>query len=334
MAETLKKECLSFINRAVDHCLEMKERKDQNKRFAAIRSDLPIKPIKMTLTTAVFLFKDDIKSYVIKRVIVNEASPTQEEEISLALKHRNIINTFGSEREVFVNHAGESQTILWLYSEYLKEKVSQRTVDRNERIIRDIMEDVLTALVFLHDEMNMVHLDLKIANVMGQREKGKIVYKLIDFGYARNFNLEENDKGEVYIKNKSYGTFPYKSYEVVRKNIHGKASDIWCVGAIAWFLSMGETPFYKDDGEKDTVEFRQFIDGIEKHFFAGQTSSELKKFILTCMNRKRNERPTARDLLEHDFITGKKIERVKGNDSGFESDDTFTDSDLDNSSML
>ncbi|KAM0673902.1 hypothetical protein GVAV_002420 [Gurleya vavrai] len=319
MARDLRKECLRFINEAVDKCLQHTERKDQNRAFAAISTKLPIRPIKMTLTTAVFLYKDEFKTYVIKRVIVNDISPTQEEEISLALNHPNVIRTFGSDREVFVNTQGEKQNIIWLFSEFLREKVSQRTVNGDENIIRNIMKDVLTALKFLHDEKNMVHLDLKIANVMAQKEKGVLVYKLIDFGYARDFNKEKIVNDEVYIKNKSYGTFPYKPYEVVRKNIHGKPSDIWCTGAIAWFLSLEETPFYLEKGDKDVKEFRKFIDGTKKHFFIHGTSSELKDFILKCMNRNREERPTAAKLLEHPFITGKKLDKPLEN---YETDDS------------
>lgn len=331
MAKELRKKCLTFINKSVDHCLELKERKDQNKRFAAIKTDLPIRQIKMTLTTAVFLYKDEYQTYVIKRVIVNEQSPTQEEEISLLLKHKNIINTFASEREVFYNHLNEKQEILWLFSEFLREKVSQRTVNGDEDIIRRIAKDILIAVSYLHNN-NIVHLDLKIANVMGQKEKGKVVYKLIDFGYSRNLNKEKAANDEVYIKNKSYGTFPYKSYEVARKNIHGKCSDIWCTGAIVWFLSLEETPFYKEKGEKDIDEYRNFIDGYKKHFFNPETSNELKDFVLRTMNRQRSERPTAEELLEHPFITNKKLDHeiVDYDDEGYFTDsfsDTVSDGD-------
>lgn len=305
----LRDKCLEFINREVDNCLKLPERKDQNKRFATIKSDiLPLMPIKMTLTTAVFHFKTKNENYVIKRVIVREDSPTQEDVISRSLQHKNIIKTFDSETTYFVDHNNKKQRIIWLFSEFLKEKIGQRIVNRNEDVIRHIMRDTLVALKFLHDEMNFVHLDLKIANIMGERVRSKMVYKLIDFGYSRDFNKERKVlNSELIIPGKSYGTFPYKPPEVVIENKHGKPSDIWCVGAIAWFLSLGETPFYTSKGEKDVSAYRKFLRGATKHFFDEDTTVELKHFIKKCMNRDPQARYTASQLLDHPFITGKSI---------------------------
>lgn len=306
--EEIKMKCLDFINLAVDNCLKLSERRDQNKRFAAIRTDLPIRPIKMTLTTAVFHFKNQTDDYVIKRVIVKDESPTQEDTVSLNLVHKNVIVTYDSFTSYFIDHKKTKQKILWIFSEFLKERISQRSVNRKEEIIRDIIKDSLTALKYMHEEKNTVHLDLKIANIMGDKIKNKIVYKLIDFGYSRDFNKDSKVKqGELRIPGKSYGTFPYKPPEVVFENIHGKASDIWCIGAIAWFLSLGETPFYKDKGEKDINEYRRFLKEKSKHFFEEDTTPELRHFIKKCMQRNRLERPTARELLDHPFITGKSL---------------------------
>lgn len=326
--EDVIKECMDFIDIEVTKCLRMKDRKHQNKLFANIKTTLPIRPIKMTLTTAVFLFKSQQQTFVMKRVIIKPESLSQEEEISLNLKHKNILSTFHSEVTEFKPESGVKLDILWLFSEFLRERVSQTKVDRDEDIIRSILIDSLTALAFMHSK-NIVHLDLKLANIMGQKVGETIVYKLIDFGYSRNLEKEEHGTTEeVYIHKKAYGTFPYKSPEIVIENIHGKASDIWCIGAIAWFLSLGKTPFYTSSGEKNTDSHRNFLSTNKKFLFMKDTSKELKNFIELAMKRNRKKRPTAQNLLNHPFIIRTKLGKSKSKDfeddgyySGFSSED-------------
>jgi serine/threonine protein kinase len=263
-------------------------------------------------------------NYVIKRVITKPDSPSQEDAISLEVNHPNIVRTFETFKTTFINYEGELQNLIWLKSEYIKQKISQRFVGKDESIIREILHDALVAIDYLHSN-NIIHLDLKIANVMGQPKGDGFQYKLIDFGYSRDLskNKELLKKREVYIPNKSYGTYPYKPPEVVKRNIHGMASDIWCIGSIAWFLSLGKTPFYKEDGEKNLEEYRRFVSGDTTHFFKDDISLELEDFILACMNLNRKKRPTARMLLQHPFITGgtlitRKVDRMNFSDSDSE----------------
>lgn len=321
--EEVIEECLEFINIEVTKCLKLKDRKHQNKLFSSITTTLPIKPIKMTLTTAVFLFKSQQETFVIKRVIVKAETPSQEEEISMKLKHHNILSTFDSRTTYYDTGAGGRLKILWLFSEYLKERISQSKVDRDESVIRAILTDSLTAVAFMHS-MNIVHLDLKLANIMGQNIKSTVVYKLIDFGYARDLGKEEHGTTEeVYIHKKAFGTFPYKSPEIVKNNIHGKASDIWCIGAIAWFLSLGKTPFYTRSGDKNTEAHRKFLSSKKDLLFVKDTSKELRNFIELAMKKNRKKRPTAQNLLKHPFITNSKLGSPES--SEFEEDGYYSD---------
>lgn len=303
--ENLNK-CLEFINGAVDHCLKLKERKAQNQRFAAIRTTFPIKPLKMTLTTAVFHYKQEKQNFVIKRVMVRDESPTSEDIISMSLKHPNIIKTYETRKSTFTDHKGVTHNILWLFSELLKIKITQRYVNRNEDTIRFIMKDIVEAIRYMHVEMDMIHLDLKMANVMGNTIDGVPRYIVLDLGYSRCLTTD-GVKDEIKIPGKAYGTFPYKPPEVVFENVHGKCSDIYCIGAIAWFMILGETPFYDNEGEKDTVAHRKFLRGKTKHFYRPGTSNEIKDFIEKCMNLDRKKRPTIQELLKHPFLNNETL---------------------------
>lgn len=314
--ENLKK-CLEFINEAVDHCLKLKERKAQNQRFAAIKTTFPIKPLKMTLTTAVFHYKYEKQDFVIKRVMVRDESPTSEDVISMSLEHPNIIKTYETKKSTYTDHKGVTHNIIWLFSELLKIKVTQRYVGKNEDIIRFIMLDIINAIDYMHNKKNMVHLDLKMANVMGVLVSGVPRYIVLDFGYSRDLTKDGNGD-EVKIPGKAYGTFPYKPPEVIFENVHGKSSDIYCIGAIAWFMSLGETPFYDRNSEKDIYSHRKFLRGKKKHFFHADTSNELKDFIKKCMNLDRSKRPTAQELLKHPFLLNKSIVLPSSDDESSE----------------
>ncbi|TBU02727.1 protein kinase [Hamiltosporidium tvaerminnensis] len=319
---------LKYINVSVENCLQEKTRNEQNKAFQMLKSYLPVKPIKMTQITAVFLYSGKKIPLVIKRVVLRKDSPSFEDIVSMRLKHPNVLQTYHTFKTSFINSKDEKQDILWLISEFLTEKVTQKMVSRDEELIKIIITDVLNGLNYMHKQ-NIAHLDMKIANVMGEQSGTKISYKLIDFGYSRDLNKEPNlhSKNEVVIPHKSYGTFPYKPPEVVFENAHGLKADIWCVGAISWFLSLGKTPFYTEDGDKNIEEYKKFVSGKTKHFFKGEISPELEDFILRAMNPNRHHRPTADQLLKHAFITGETLNDVRSdsysNDSGYES---FSDS--------
>lgn len=305
---SISKDILEVINQHVEECLKYKERDEQNERFSQM--DHPhLKPIKMTPVTAVFLY-DNKSKIVIKRVIFREESPTQEDVISLAAEHENVMKTFTAFKSLYQynewddylkKEVKQSKVIIWLFCEYLPIRISQREINKDERKIKKIAKDVLLGLSYLHSK-NVAHLDIKIANIMGTYKEGQLVYKLIDMGYARDFDKDLGAaRGETYIPKKSFGTFPYKPPEVVKENIHALKSDIYCLGAVVWFLSIGYIPFY-NDGEKDIDLFRKFVSGKVKFKFKEKASDLLKDFVIKAMERDRNKRPSADELLNHPFL--------------------------------
>ncbi|EJW04288.1 serine/threonine protein kinase [Edhazardia aedis USNM 41457] len=298
--------CLDFINSEMDIVLKHKSRSNQNKRFAAIKTNLPLTPIKMTQTTAVFLYEYGKEKYVIKRVILRRDNTSQEPFIAKAVHHPNIIETYNFEYRDHCDSNGEWHRIVWIYSEYLNERVSISQIASNEVVISKILRDVLKGLVYLHETMNIAHLDLKIANIMAHRDNANTVtYKIIDFGYARDFHIIQKFDYDAmeFIEGKSYGTFPYKPPEIVFENHHGKKSDIYCIGAIAWFLGLGDVPFYTESRDKDLKKWRMFLHEQRSFRFRGKNSDLLRNFVKRCMQKDPRKRPTARELLDDPFIT-------------------------------
>jgi len=295
MIELKKK--MDYINRKVEECLEFESRSDQNEHFRNIKSKYGLQPLRMTMTTAVF--RDTERGNVIKRVILKNES--QEDVIAMKLNHKNVVATYKTYK-----YSYRDQKILWLVMEFLNKRLSQSYVSSNISIIKKVLRDSLQGLKYLHDN-NIAHLDLKIANIMGEENsRGSIIWKLIDVGYSRDLDLElhEVKRGGYYIKGKSYGTYPYKPPEVFMENIHGKKSDIWNMGAIAWFLARGRTPFYKYNGEKNMEKYKSFIRRPKDYVDDISTGNEdLDDFIEICLQKDFQLRPTVDELLKHSFLT-------------------------------
>lgn len=297
-----------YINREMDRILKLGTREEQNDEFSKLNPPLPITPVRMTLTTAVFKYTYVNPPLILKRVIWNEKNGLCEDETSMKLQGPHLVKTLRTFRSKWMTSQDQEQKLLWIFFEYLDTRISQRAINGNEDMIRHIIRDVLKGLAQLHS-MSIAHLDLKIGNVMGKKTSRGMVYKLIDFGYSQAMPK----KGYLHIPKKSYGTYPYKPPEVMFNNDHGLKSDIWALGAIAWFLSLRYTPFYLDEYEKDKASYRKFLSKRspthpENHrfFFPSRSSLEIRDFVEKCMQIDPADRPTAEELLRHPFVQGKK----------------------------
>ncbi|KAM0673265.1 Calcium/calmodulin-dependent protein kinase type I [Gurleya vavrai] len=127
----------------------------------------------------------------------------------------------------------------------------------------------------------------------------KIVYKIIDFGFSRYIK----DDSVIDMYDKYYGTFPYTPPEIFYDSIYSKKADIWCLGAMIYFLTSNKKLFYDKNNERDYTSYKSFLNGKEKLYF-GNFSEELKDFVKICLNIDFRARPTAENLLEHSFIKG------------------------------
>ncbi|KAM0676871.1 hypothetical protein BDAP_002591 [Binucleata daphniae] len=124
-----------------------------------------------------------------------------------------------------------------------------------------------------------------------------IVYKIIDFGFSRYIKGD----GVIDLNNKYYGTYPYSPPEIYFDSVYSKKSDIWCLGAMVYFLTTTKKLFYHSNGERNYDEFENFLKEHIGYSF-GNYSSDLKDFVKKCMTRNYKERPTAEQLLKHPFL--------------------------------
>ena len=106
------------------------------------------------------------------------------------------------------------------------------------------IQQVLQSVRHCH-ERNIVHRDLKPENLLlASREKGADV-KLADFGLA--LELESANQMAWFG---FAGTPGYLSPEVLKKEVYGKAVDLWACGVILYILLVGYPPFWDEDQQK------------------------------------------------------------------------------------
>ena len=145
-------------------------------------------------------------------------------------------------------------------------KTRQQTPSIPDEVKVRILSEVLAALAYLHDEVEVLQRDLKPSNVLLDA-KGKVY--LADFGIARALG-----RTQTALSGKIRGSLPYMAPEVQAGRAASAASDVWSFGAVALWLFTGRTP----------------MEGIPDHDFAGPYTPSIRAAL-------DERRPSAYDLL-------------------------------------
>lgn len=102
----------------------------------------------------------------------------------------------------------------------------------------ELLSDLLSALGALHAR-GLLHLDVKLSNLLLHRTGRRRVLWLADLGIARAVQGEPDDESTVF------GTVSYMSSERLtgQRHLWRPATDLFSVGAITWRLVTGQLPF-------------------------------------------------------------------------------------------
>ncbi|KAM0686887.1 hypothetical protein COBT_001881 [Conglomerata obtusa] len=161
--------------------------------------------------------------------------------------------------------------------------------------LQNILYCLIKAIMYLQLN-NMVHGDIKPANIMIGVQNGIYTYKLIDF------------EGAHTIDSSDFKNFKYtKGYEPPEYREYGKMhakSDIWCLGMVAYTLITrysfppGTEPFASQN-------YAHFIGRINHYVNQLKLDQNLTNFILSCLMIDPNKRPYASDLINHQYFREK-----------------------------
>lgn len=209
------------------------------------------------------------------------------------LQHPNVISI----HDVF-----EENNTAYYVMEYIEGDTLSGIVKRcgamDEATALGYIFKVASALKYIH-EKNLLHLDIKPANIMVRRSDNHVV--LIDFGLSKQYDEQGNQTSTTPV-GISPGYAPPEQYEQGAASSFSAATDIYALGATLYFLTTGKTPpstsVIMDGGLEELVK---------------DLSPKLRKAIITSMQPSRSKRPATIEnflaLFDESTIIGRQEDR-------------------------
>ncbi|CBZ52550.1 putative protein kinase, PfPK7 homolog [Neospora caninum Liverpool] len=170
-----------------------------------------------------------------------------------------------------------------------------------EAVCRCIVRDVAKGLLYLHEELNIAHRDVKPDNML-MGEDGRV--QIGDMGSADFMDAQ----GRV---RHTKGTYMFMAPESMRVSASpgepyeghgGRAADVWALGISLYAMLFGELPF-KATACMEQL-FSQLAEGAVKlpKDKAGTVSEDGKAVLLSLLQPEVKDRMTLPALLEHPWI--------------------------------
>lgn len=165
-----------------------------------------------------------------------------------------------------------------------------------ERVTSLYLTQIIEGLAYLHSQ-GVIHRDIKSANILvGQNG----IIKLSDFGASKRLNIAKINPQEE-ICNSLKGSPYWMAPEIVRRTGHTYSADIWSVGCVAIEMLTGQAPW--STISRSATEVLRLIEQGKKPEIPNGISEMCQKFIESCLQTEPIDRPTAKMLLNHPFLT-------------------------------
>ncbi|CAN0248820.1 RAC-alpha serine/threonine-protein kinase-like [Petromyzon marinus] len=155
--------------------------------------------------------------------------------------------------------------------------------------------EIVSALDYLHTEKNVVYRDLKLENLMLDKD-GHI--KITDFGLCKE-GITDGATMKTFC-----GTPEYLAPEVLEDNDYGRAVDWWGLGVVMYEMMCGRLPFYNQDHEKlfelilmEDIRFPRTLSNDAKALLSGLLLKDPKK-------RLGGGPDDAKEIMRHSFFAG------------------------------
>lgn len=161
----------------------------------------------------------------------------KEVEIMRRLSHPNVVKGLAVPEELLPL----SPAFPILCMEYCEQgdlrkvlNLSENCSGLEERAVRRVLSDVADAVEYLHSQ-RITHRDLKPENIVIKEEEAQLSFKLIDLGYAKEW--DQNSLCSSFV-----GTLQYVAPEIFTQ-VYTSSVDYWSLGLVCHEIITGSRPF-------------------------------------------------------------------------------------------
>ncbi|WIA19631.1 hypothetical protein OEZ85_005568 [Tetradesmus obliquus] len=207
-----------------------------------------------------------------------------------SLKHRNIMSFFDWWYD------GSSQTINFITEYFTSGNLRQYRKKHkliSEQAIKRWAFQILEGLLYLHaHDPPIVHRDLKCDNILVNGTSGQV--KIADLGLA------SCQRGLSVV-----GTPEFMAPEIYDE-VYDEKVDIYSFGMCMLELATLEYPY--SECRSVPAIFRKVSQGIPPAALSKVSSQSLRDFVTLCINPNPVKRPSALDLLKHEFFDSLKLD--------------------------
>ncbi|CAK74022.1 unnamed protein product (macronuclear) [Paramecium tetraurelia] len=199
-------------------------------------------------------------------------------------KHKSILEIEEIYKEsneiIFIMKYCEGGT---LYNYILNRKYQ---IEQSE--IKCIMKRLLKGVKHLH-KLGIIHRDLKLDNIVLEKENDIKSVKIIDFGFAVEFGYQNIMR---------CGTPGYMAPEILNQQDYNELVDIYSLGSVFHALSSGQKlyPEYRDKNHL------VFLNKLNKYKISSKIIDTEQRQLLLLMIGHRKHRPSASFCLKHQFF--------------------------------
>ncbi|RXG70488.1 Serine/threonine-protein kinase WNK1 [Armadillidium vulgare] len=229
----------------------------------------------------------------------------EEAEMLKGLQHPNIVRFFD-----YWEVPQQKRLCIVLVTELMTSGTLKQYLRRlrkvNTKVLKRWCQQILKGLAFLHSRSPpIIHRDLKCDNIFITGTTGSV--KIGDLGLA---TLKNRSCAKSVI-----GTPEFMAPEVYEEH-YDEGVDVYAFGMCMMEMATLEYPYGECSGPAQI--YRKVTSGIRPLSFNKIEDEPVKEIIEWCTRLQSEQRPTVKDLLEHDFFqedAGIKVELVNKEDS-------------------